>query len=248
MSNELTLATIQSQLTKTQKLLVSEETVDEINKLATDPEYGAEFLQSYLDHLNVLADAPRNNHVQYLHAIKFFSLVEAGNSLTDAYVKVFPERFARREEGNPNKNPDEVRQLLRGEASRYNASRLVNEIRKVATIPVQLIHRHLLHEAILVNAQLMLTARSEMVKQKAADTLIRELKPSEDSVLQIKVDDNTTSVIEELRKATQELAAEQHEAIMAGVPIKKISSAKIFTEEEEIIEGEAVEIEDDGKN
>jgi len=246
MSNELTLATIQSQLTKSQKLLVGEETVDEINKLAVDPEYGPEFLQSYLEHLNVLAEAPRNNHTQYLHAMKFFTLVEARNSLTDAYVKVFPDRMARREKGNPNCTPEEVKALLRGEASRYNASKLLAEIRRVAMIPVHLIHRHLLHDAIMTTAELMLTAKSEMVKQKAADTLIRELKPAEDAVLQIKVDDGRTSVIEELARATQELAAEQHQAILAGVPIKSISSAKLFTDHEEVIEGEAVEIEDDG--
>ena len=245
--NELQLSTIQSQLTKSQKLLVTDDTVEEINKLATNPDYGPEFLESYLDMLNVLAEAPRNNHTQYLNAVKFYSLVEAGNTLTDAYVKVFPERFEKRTQGNRGKTPDEVKALLRGEASRYNGSKLLAELRRVSTIPVQLIHRHLLHDAILQTATLMKEAKSEMVRQKAADTLIRELKPAEDSVLQIKVDDNSTSVIEELRKATQELAAKQHEAILAGVPVKQIASAPLFGVEDEgdIIEGEATEVEDD---
>jgi len=238
MSNELTLATIQSQLTKSQKLLVDEGTLKEINKLALDPEYGDEFLQSYLEHLNVLAEAPRNNHVQYLHAMKFFSLVEAENTLTDAYIKVFPERFARREKGNPDKSPEEVKALLRGEASRYNGGKLLAEIRRVALIPVHLVHRHLLHDAIQVTADLMLTSRSDTVKQKAADTLIRELKPAEDAVLKIEVEDGQTSVIEQLAAATQALAAKQHEAILAGVPIQQISSAKI-------IEAEVIEVEDE---
>ena len=238
MSNELTLATIQSQLTKSQKLLVDEGTLKEINKLALDPEYGDEFLQSYLEHLNVLAEAPRNNHVQYLHAMKFFSLVEAENTLTDAYIKVFPERFARREKGNPDKSPEEVKALLRGEASRYNGGKLLAEIRRAALIPVHLVHRHLLHDAIQVTADLMLTSRSDTVKQKAADTLIRELKPAEDAVLKIEVEDGQTSVIEQLAAATQALAAKQHEAILAGVPIQQISSAKI-------IEAEVIEVEDE---
>ncbi len=230
--NELTLSSIQSQLTKVQKLTVGEETVAEINKLATESDYGPEFLESYLDHLNVLAEAPRNNHTQYLNAIKFFSLVEAGNSLTNAYVKVFPERFDKREKGNRGKTPDEVKQLLRGEASRYNGSKLISEIRRVATIPISLIHRHLLHEAILETANLMTNAKSEMVKQKAADTLIRELKPAEDAVLSIQVDDGSISVIESLRLATQELAAKQHQAILAGAPVKQIAQAKIIIDEE----------------
>jgi hypothetical protein len=91
----------------------------------------------------------------------------------------------------------------------------------------------------------MLSAKSEMVKQKAADTLIRELKPAEDQVLAIKVDDGSTSVIEQLAKATQELAAKQHEAILAGVPIQQIARSKIITDDEDIIEGEVTEIEDE---
>lgn len=233
MSEDLTLTTVQSQLTKQQQLLINEETVEEINKLAKDPEYGPEFLQSYLEHLNVLADAPKNNHTQYLNAIKFFSLVEAGNSLTDAYIKVFPERFQARQRHYTD--PEDAKKNMRGEASRYNMSKLVNDIRKVAAIPVHLIHRHLLHEAILETANLMTNARSEMVRAKAADTLIRELKPTEDATLNVKVEDGSASAIEELRKASQELAAAQREAVQAGLPVKQIAAARIFSNDEDDI-------------
>ena len=231
--NELTLETVHSQLPAQQKLLVSEDTISEINKLATDPDYGYEFLQAYMDHLNILAEAPKNSHSQYLLAIKFFSLVEGGNSLTDSYIKTFPERYdARRRGGNGDKS------IMRGEASRYNNTKMVNEIRKVSAIPVHLIHRHLLHEAILENANLMKNARSEMVRQKAADTLIRELKPSDENVLNVKVEDNTTSVIAELHKATKKLAAQQFEAVKAGVPLKQIAATRLLDKDEEIIDGE----------
>ena len=119
-------------------------------------------------------------------------------------------------------------------------TKMLSEIRRIATIPVQLIHRHLLHEAILVNAELMHNARSEMVQQKAADTLIRELKPTEDAVLDININDGTTSVIEELAKATRALAAEQHKSVLAGIPLKSISAAKLLQKDEEIIEGQVV--------
>ncbi|MCP4487719.1 MAG: hypothetical protein GY820_10445 [Gammaproteobacteria bacterium] len=231
---ELSLEVVESQLPTQQRLLVNENTIKEINKLAQDPDYGEEFLTSYLDHLQILSDNPKNNHRQYLVAIKFYSLVEAGNSLTDAYIKVFPERYEAR-----RKNHDEPdKTIMRGEASRFNASKLVNEIRDVAAMPVKLIHRHLLHEAILENAVIMRTAKSEMVRQKAADTLIRELKPTEDATIKVDVQDNTTSIIDELRKATQELASEQHKSVMAGVPLKKIAAARIFDKDEDIIDVE----------
>ena len=233
MRTELSLDLVQSQLKPRQKLLVSDETIQEIQKLAEDPDYGPEFLDCYVDHLNILKDNPRRNHEQYLHAIKFFSLVEANNSLTDAYIKVFPERFTARKRNHDD--PD--KSIMRGEASRYNSSQLVGEIRKIASIPVQLIHRHLLHAAILKTADLMENAQSEMVQQKAADTLIRELKPAEDHVISVQVDDGATSVIDELRKATERLAAAEHQSVMAGVPLKQIAESNIIDVEPEPADG-----------
>ena len=235
MKTELTLDIVQSQLRPQQRLMVDEKTVNEVKKLAEDPEYGQEFLDTYLDHLNVFKENSRRSHDQYLSAVKFFSLVEAGNSLTDAYIKTFPERYtARKRNHDPE---DRKKDIMRGEASRYNSSVLVNEIRKVAAIPVQLIHRHILHEAIIEQANLMRTARSEMVKQKAAACLIAELKPSEDHVLNVKVEDGTTSMIDQLRNATEKLAAAELQRVKAGVPLKDIAESKI-------IDGEAEEIED----
>lgn len=226
MSTELTLELVKSQLVPQHRLLVDENTVDEINKLANDPDYGEEFLESYLTHLNVLREHVKANHKQYVYAVKFFTLVESGNTLVDAYIKVFPERYKERNRNLPPQ--DRTKEIMNSEASRFNKSVLVNEIRRVACIPIQLIHRHLLHEAILEQAYLMKNAKSEMVRQKAGATLIAELKPSEDTQINIKVDDNTTSVIDELRKATEALAASENQAVMAGRPLKDIANSRII--------------------
>lgn len=236
MTKELTLDLLQSQLKPNQRLTISEETVDEIQKLAENPDYGEEFLDCYLDHLNIFKENPRRSHTQYLQAIKFFSLVESGNSLTDAYIKLFPERYEDRKRNFPAE--EQKKEIMRSEASRFNNTVLVNEIRKIACVPIQLIHRHTLHAAILVQADLMNTARSEMVKQKASACLIEQLKPTDDHVIKLDVNDNTTSVIDELRRATEALAAQEHTSVMAGTPLKEIAESKI-------IEGEKVENEED---
>ena len=225
---ELTLDLVQSQMRPNQRLTISEDTVKEVQKLAEDSSYGPQFLDAYLDHLNIFKENPGRSHSQYLNAVKFFSLVEADNSLVDAYIKVFPARYTTRNENTEQENR-KGKDLIRGEASRYNKTMLVNEIRKVAAIPVQLIHRHLLHEAILAQADLMRNSRSDMVRQKAGATLIAELKPTEDHVLNVKVDDNTTSVIDELRKAAEKLAIAEFQSVQAGVPLKEIAESVILT-------------------
>ena len=104
--------------------------IEEIIKLSEDPEYGQQFVECYIDHLNVLSEVSNRSHDNYLQAVKFFSLVENGDTLTDAYIKVFPERYQQRvtrygDEGT------EAKDAIRGEASRYNRTKLLNEIRKV---------------------------------------------------------------------------------------------------------------------
>lgn len=93
---ELSKELVMSQLPKKQQLMVSDGDIEEINKLATNPDYGPEFLQTYMDHLIVLKDNLKNSHTQYISAIKFFSLVESGNNLREAYIKTFPERWEER--------------------------------------------------------------------------------------------------------------------------------------------------------
>lgn len=221
------LQVLESQLSNRQKNMLSEDTIEELKKLSEDPDYGQEFLDCYKDHLNILNDNPKYTSKNYLCAIKFFSLIEAGNSITDAYIKVFPERFKRRLDRGQKKED------ITGEASRYNATALVNDIRKVAGIPVNLIHRHLLHESILEQANLMRTARSELVRQKASACLIAELKPTEDHVLNVKVEDGAKSAIQALHEATEKLVLKEQNSIKSGVPIKDIIEAKIVHPQKE---------------
>jgi hypothetical protein len=220
---ELSKDLVMSQLPKKQQLMVSDEDINEINKLAKDPDYGPEFLQTYMDHLIVLKDNLKNSHSQYITAIKFFSLVEGSHTLRDAYIKTFPERW--QERSRRSDDPDAV---INAEASRFNKTRLVNDVRRMSAIPIQLIHRHILHEAILSQAHLMRTSRSDMVRQKAGATLIAELKPTEDQTININVDDGSKSAIQELREATERLAAAERRSVDAGVPMRDIANSKII--------------------
>jgi hypothetical protein len=121
-----------------------------------------------------------------------------------------------------------------GEASRYNASALVNEIRKVANISVKLVHRHTFHDAIAVTAKMMYDNNvSPAVRQKAAEVLIRELKPEEDKQINVTVT-NEGSAIDELRKATEALVMEQRRSMEAGIAVKWIAESNIIEAEVEV--------------
>jgi hypothetical protein len=133
-----------------------------------------------------------------------------------------------------------------GEASRYNASALVNEIRKVATIPVQLTHRHMLQAALDKSMRLMIDPNvSPTVQQKAAETLIRELKPTEDSTVNIKVGmtDEAKSQQARLVDHISSIALNQQKMLAAGLSIEEIQKLNINIVRDTFTEAEDAEYE-----
>lgn len=231
------LGMIQEQLGKKKGSLVTQDTVDELNKLVEDPEYGEEFLDSYVSYFNIMEGNSAWSTPKYMNAMKFFCLMEAGHTGVDAYVKVFPERLQARVDRGQGK------ESMGGESSRYNATALVNEIRKVASIPVQLIHRHLLHSSILILADLAQHAKSEKVRSDSALGLIKELKPAEDTTIQLKVgmDDESRSANRDLVSQVGNLAISMQKAVAAGLDIADVQKLNII-KQGDIIDAEVDEI------
>ena len=221
---EISLDLVQAQLGKKKQHLVTDETVSELNKLIADPDYGEEFLDSYMSYFNIMEKNSKWSMDNYMNAMKFFTLLEVGDSQVNAYAKVFPNRLQAR------LDRDQSIDDMRGEASRYNASALVNEIRKVSVIPIQLIHRNLLHEAILKQAALMTNPKvSHAVQQKASETLIRELKPTEDSTVNIKIglDDEAKTQNRQLVDYIGTIALNQQKMLASGMSIEEIQKLNV---------------------
>lgn len=217
------LKLLQEQLGK-KGSLINQDIVDELNRLEEDVDYGETFTDYYVRYYNVLEKSNQWTTPKYMNALKFFSLVESNHSLVDAYVKTFPDRLAARQARGQGKND------MGGEASRYNASELVNEIRKVARIPVELTNYHTFQEAIRRSVELMNDPEvSPAVQQKAAETLIRELKPKEDSTVNIKVgmSDEAKSQQAKLVDHIGTIALQQQKMLAAGMNIADIQKLNI---------------------
>lgn len=231
MTEKITLEAIREMLPDKRKKKITQDAVNDINRLVHDPDYGEELAENYVNFIGILREKHRFSMEQYQKAVMFYTLVESGVALIHSYMQVFPERVAYRKQLHPERD---IVADLGHEASRYNRSMLVMELRKLDTISVKLIHRSLLHEAILKQATLMRTARSELVQQKASETLIKELKPEEDTNINLNVGDGSSKVLQELRTATAALAEEQYAKISQGASVRAIAESKI-------IQGEKVE-------
>jgi hypothetical protein len=164
---------------------------------------------------------------QYLDAVKYYSLTAGGLSQVDAYMKVFPERMQARLDRDQDKDD------MRGEASRFNATELVNRIRDQALVPLHLVNQGNLQLAINTLVQVATKSRSDIARVNAASALLKELKAPETQKIELDIGVNTTDSIAELRKATEKLAIQQAQSIDAGIAVKQIAESTIIEAEVE---------------
>ena len=234
MSKELKLDYMLSIVNKRHKKVLTQEVVDDINVLTSDPEYGQEFQNAIVTHTSILEGKDGWSLNQYIDAVKFYSLTAAANSQVDAYVKVFPDRLQARLDRGQDKDD------MRGEASRFNATELVNRIRSNALVPLHLVNQGTTQLAINTLTKLMLSGRSEVARVSAATALLKELRPPEAQHVELQLGMSDAAIEAHAKQATQltEIAENQRRLLQAGANINDIQQIHITTIDAEVDEDE----------
>jgi len=159
-----------------------------VDLLTTEPELYEDVI-SYTD----IIKEGKWSIVEYLNAVRYVTYQMMGHSNRQSFLKVFPDKI-----GVPTVTLDKY-------VNKFNKSKLVLSLQKVATVPLYLTHHYLLNKAIAKQAELMDTAKSEMVKHLAAKELCNILKPPEENYMQIDVNvkkDNSIEAIEQALYST----------------------------------------------
>ena len=100
--------------------------------------------------------------------------------------------------------------------NKYNKSKLVLELQKIATVPLYLTHHNLLNKAIKKQADLMDNAKSEMVQHLAAKELCNILKAPEENHMSLDVNIKKDTTIQELEETLLRLANQHVNDIQSG--------------------------------
>mgnify|MGYP003968437459 FL=1 len=212
---------------------ITPELVDVINS-EPDSDLRRVYKENILGYANVLGEG-RFSLAGYVQAVKFVSLKLLGDNSSLAYSKVFPDRY----QGLVNKGT--ATKDIASFANNYSKNTMCTKILEQSLVPTHILNMDLHQEAINVQAELMRSARSETVRQKAAESLIINLKAPETAKIEldIGVSNNT---IDDLRATTRALAKQQMDMIKSG-----ISSAKDVAHSELLVntvEGEYREVDD----
>lgn len=206
------------------KRSLTDEMVDTINTMLTDPNLHEEYRNNFLTYTSVLTDG-RYKIDDYLNAVRYCTHKLMGNSNIDSFIKAFPDRYqAMLSKGISAKE-------MSAHVAMYNKNKLVNAIMEQSMIPSWIINQDLYQKAINVQVELMMDAKSEKVRSDAANSLLIHLKPPEVKKVELDIGLKKNDDIEQLRLVTAELASQQKRLIEAGVvTAKEVADMRIVGE------------------
>lgn len=200
---------------------VTDDLVDLVNS-EPESEMRRVYRDNVLNYTSVLVQG-RYSLSAYINAVKFVSLKLLGNKSSEAYKKVFPDRYLNLLQKNTS--PSQIASF----ADNYAKTSLVVKIMEQTIVPTHILNANIYQEAINVQAGIMKDPQvSSMVRMKAAACLIENLRAPE--VAKVAIDVNySNDVIDDLRATTRALAQQQKALIETGkVNAKDIAESDIL--------------------
>ena len=219
--NALTVDQFKQALPDKVKKSINQELIDQINTTLSDPEMFESYRENLLSYTKVMADG-RFKVDSYIQAVKYVSHKLMGCTNIEAYTKTFPDKYQRFvAQGVQAKD-------IASYVTAYNKSKLVNLIFEQTLIPSYVLNQDLYQRALNVQADLMISAKSEKVRSDAAAHLMNALKMPETQKVELEIGVKEDSSIGALRQATLELARQQRLAMEAGsISAQEVAHAKI---------------------
>jgi hypothetical protein len=191
------------------KKSINQELVDQINTTLADPDMYEAYRDNLLSYTKVMADG-RFKITEYVNAVKYVSHKLMGATNIEAYTKTFPDKYQRFvQQGVQSKD-------IASYVTAYNKSKLVNLIFEQTLVPSYVLNQDLYQKALNVQAELMVSAKSEKVRSDAANSLLTHLKMPETQKVELDIGVKEDGSIAALRATTLELARQQRLMVEAG--------------------------------
>ena len=228
---QLTIDQFKQALPDKVKKSVSQELIDQVNTTLSDPEMFEAYRDNLLSYTKVMADG-RFKVQEYVNAVRYVSHKLMGCTNIDAYTKTFPDKYQRfMAQGVQAKD-------IASYVTAYNKSKLVNLIFEQTLIPSYVLNQDLYQKALNVQAELMVSAKSEKVRADAANSLLTHLKMPEKQKVELEVSVKEDSSIAQLRSATLELARQQRLSMEAG----QMNAQQVAHSRLQVVDVEAKEV------
>lgn len=228
--NPLTIDQFKEALPNRVNGVVNQQLVDRINKTLTDPEMRERYRENLISYASVMRDG-KFKVEGYLSAVMYVSYKLMDKTNVNAYSLTFPEKIARfAQQGVSTKD-------ISSYVSAFANSKLVTLVMEQSLTPSWVVNQALFQQALNKQAELMNNPDvSFKVQSDAANSILIHAKMPETQKVELDIGVKADSSIDELRKTTMELVAQQKEMLKAGV-----MNAKEVAHSNLLIEGEVVD-------
>lgn len=203
----LTLPQVQETLPANFRNNITQDMVNQLNALSTDPEEARIIRDNFVTFSQVLHEG-RFKIADYVRAVMYNSHKLMGKSNLDAYKATFQDRYAKMVAAG--KAPKDINSIV----AAYNKGLLVTEIAQRAMVPIWLMNQDAVQQAINIQVQLMSDATvSDKVRSDAANSLLTHLKRPEVQKAELKVSVEANDGMAALEAQLVEVSRKQLAAI-----------------------------------
>lgn len=227
----LTVEQFKQVLPEKVKRSVNQELIDQINTTLNDPDMYEAYRDNLLSYTSVMMDG-RFKMSNYIEAVKYVSHKLMGATNIDAYIKTFPDKHNRFVQTGVT--PKDIASYV----TAYNKSKLVNLIFEQTLIPSYVLNQDLYQKALNVQADLMISSKSDKVRCDAANSLLTHLKMPETQKVELAIGVSEDSSIAALRATTLALSRQQRLMVESG----SMNAQEVAHSRLEIIDIEATEV------
>ena len=216
-----TLDELEQALPLSLKGKMTPEIANNLNTIITDPQVAQAFRDNFVSYTNVLKEG-KFKLESYMDAVAYVSFKLMGYIDRECYQRTFPGRYAELvAKGTSAKD-------IAAYVSAYNRGILVNKVLEQTLIPTYVLNQDVYQKAINTQADLMVNGKSEMVRMKAADSILNHLKRPEASKVEISMGIVDSKEVDDLKQAMLDLTRNQRALIEQGTPTKEIAHQRII--------------------
>lgn len=193
--------------------------IAKVNAASTDPEIAETIRENFMGYVRVLEEG-RFKIEDYLNAVAYVSYRLMNFTKEESYSRTFPQRY----NALIARGVGDISPWVSG----YDKGKLVNLIMEQSLIPTWVLNQDVYQDAINTQALLMKTAKSELVRTQAANSLLTHIKRPEKQQVELNIGVPENSALIDLSRALDQMADMQRSLIDSGVTTKEVAHQKII--------------------
>lgn len=202
------------------KSSVTDELVDKLNTINSDPEEAENIRNNFISYTSVLKEG-RFKISNYLDAVTYVSYRLLGLDPIECYSRTFPQRYASLKAKGCDAS------TIGSYAAAYNKNKLVNLILEQSIVPSWVLNQDAYQKAINTQLEVMTKGKYDRDRVAAANSILTHLAKPKEIIGQLNINTEDTSGINEMKEALKSLAEKQRSMIEGGYTAKEIAESKL---------------------